>query len=128
MNNLTKHDVKADLQLGGIITVMNGFWNENDVTEWASKFMECYNKNFANKAFKVLADMRGYKPATKDVQEKVAEIQKNAKKMKLTASAVVTDSILSQTQMKRIALETGVGDTEDYFTDYDKAYDWLKSK
>lgn len=128
MENSTKHEVKADHQLNGIITVMSGFWKDQDVTEWANKFLNCYNSNFSNKPFKVLADMRGFKPATKEVQDKVAEIQKNAKNMKLTASAVITDSVLSQSQMKRIANETGVSNTEDYFIDYNTAYNWLKSK
>lgn len=121
-------DVKVDLSLNGIITTMSGFWTEQTVSEWSTKFMDCYSKNFANKSFKVLADMRGYKPATKEVQDEISEIQANAKKMNLIASAVVTDSFLSLNQMKRIAKETGVGNTEDYFTNYDEAYNWLKEK
>lgn len=128
MANSSKFEVKVDMQLPGIITVMQGFWNEEDVNEWAAQFSQCVSKNFGNKPFKVLADMRQYKPASKQVQEKVAEIQKNARSKQLTASAVVTDSALSLAQMKRIAKEAGIDQVEDYFTDYQLAFDWLKSK
>jgi hypothetical protein len=127
MADSTKFEVKADLQLPGIVMSLKGFWNEQDASDFVITFMECVNRNFANKRFKVLADMRYYQPASKEVQEKVIEVQMRTKSS-LIASAVIAENAIAQMQMKRIAKETGVSDAEDYFIDYDLAYNWLKSK
>ena len=127
MTDSTKFEVKWDVQLPGIVMVLQGFWNEQDASDFVIHFMECVNKNFANKPFKVLADMRRYQPASKEVQEKVIEVQMKTKNS-LIASAVIAENAIAQMQMKRIAKETGVSNTEDYFIDFNSAYEWLKSK
>jgi hypothetical protein len=113
MEDQKKFKIKADFQLPGIVIALHGFWNESDAIDFAAEFMAC-TKNFSNRPFKVLADMRKYQPASKEVQKKVFEAQMKTKGS-LNASAVIADNAIAQMQMKRIAKETGVIDTEDYF-------------
>jgi hypothetical protein len=79
MTDIKKFEVKADLQLPGIVMALQGFWNEQDASDFEVQFLECTSKNFPNKPFKVLADMRKYRPASKKMQEKVFNVQMKTK-------------------------------------------------
>lgn len=91
------------------------------------QFIECYQKNFLNKPFKLLVDLRGFKPATQEVQKKISEVSDSVIQY-VSANAIVSDSFLSQSQVKRMSKEKGTSDKVSYFADYNEAYDWLKTK
>ena len=116
----------------GIRVSISGFMKIEEAREW----LEIMRKKLKSieKGFKVMVDMRGFKPASKEIQEIFVEIQKEFKNHGMNRSVVILDNTVAVLQLKRTGKESGIYDHERYITPEDnpewekQALDWILNK
>ncbi len=98
----------------GIKVRMTGFIKKNEANEW---FQEMVQKvKGIHKDFYVFVDMRGFKPASQDIQKQFTEIQRIYREKGMLRSVVILDDIIATMQLKRTAKESGIYTHERYIS------------
>ena len=113
----------------GVRFFLQGFIREEEAAAWYEEMISSL-KNI-NKGFKVFVDMRGFRPASEDVQAKFVDIQRIFKDHGMNRSVVILDNTVAVMQLIRTAKESGIYDQERYLTpennpDWEQqAMDWI---
>jgi hypothetical protein len=113
----------------GIKITINGFMQMEEATEWLEEMRKKLKE--VDKGFKVMVDMRGFKPASKEIQGIFVEIQKEFKNHGMSRSVVILDNTMAALQLKRTGQESGIYDHERYLSpennpEWEKhALDWI---
>ncbi|MCP4613204.1 MAG: hypothetical protein GY845_31320 [Planctomycetes bacterium] len=120
---------KTDL---GIKVRLTGFIEQEEANEW---FQEMLKKvEGIHKDFCVFVDMRGFEPATQDIQKQFASIQKIYRDKGMLRSVVILDNIVATVQLIRTAKESGIYANERYISAENNPHweqqgmDWLTHK
>ena len=98
----------------GVKVTLNGLIKKEEAEEWFNGMKNALKKT--NKGFKVFVDMRGFKPASEEVQKCFVDIQKEFKDHGMSKSVVILNSGIAVLQLKRTAKESGIYDHERYLT------------
>jgi len=120
---------KIEVTNYGVKVTLNGFIQTEEALEWFTKMKEALKKT--SRGFKVFVDMRGFKPATQNVQKYFVDIQKEFKDYGMSKSVVILDNEVAVLQLKRTAKESGIYEHERYITPENnpnwesQAMDWI---
>lgn len=115
----------------GIKVTLNGSVENAEAQKWFIEMKDALNK--IKKDFKVFVDMRGFKPASQEIQKVFVDIQKEFKDHGMSKSVVILDNAIAVMQLKRTAKESGIYAHERYITpennpNWEKqALDWIES-
>ena len=72
--------------------------------------------------FRVFGDIRGFKPATPNVQEIMVQIQEGFKVKGLKKVAVLVENVVTKIQMQRLHSASGVKGTDQFFAGEEDGY------
>ena len=72
--------------------------------------------------FRVFGDIRGFKPATPNVQEIMVQVQKGFKIKGLKKVAVLVDNVVTKMQFQRLHSAAGVKGTDQFFAAEEDGY------
>ena len=99
---------------------LEGFLSVTEMEDLKKQAEKLLRSPAAN--FRVLSDIRGFKPATPEVQEIMKSIQKMFKECGLKKVALLVDNALTKMQLKRLHGETGIRGTDEFFSADEEGY------
>ncbi len=73
--------------------------------------------------FRVYSDLRGFKPANKDVQAAMTEIQSLFKEKGMKKVAILVDSSIVKIQLLRLHAETGIKGKDEFYSADEEGYE-----
>ncbi len=115
--------VSNDIVRGEIHYACSGFWTMETMVDFQRELIAAARPLFeAGRPIRSFADLRGFVAQTQEVSEAIKFAIGEAVKLGTVRSAILTDSMLTAMQYKRL----NVGLEIELFEDKDEALKWLR--
>lgn len=100
---------------------LNGFLQLHEMQDVMKKAEQLLRTPVSD--FRVYSDIRGFKPASTDVQEVMKDIQKLFRMKGLKKVAVLVDNAITKMQLQRLHQETRIRGADQFFAADEEGYE-----
>lgn len=101
-----KYKVSVDTNHRILYITISGFFTDEDANYAKQQYWNAINQHFKGKRFSILCDATEYKPSTKSAQDILNQLTLDTVGENIAAWAIVSESFLSNSQIKRLMGET----------------------